>query len=1179
VPESKESRPTPELEALERIDAICLQFERAWQKDEAPSLEEHLGQGLPDDHDALLFELLMIEITYLQRRGEDWEWVEYHRRFPADRECLDAAAEQLARYGSATTDGHGKSQHGPQLPQRIRYVGNYEILEEIARGGMGVVFKARQTRLNRIVALKMLLGSSLATPTAIRRFQHEARIAARLNHPRIVPIHEIGEFEGHPWYTMDYIPGNSLDGEVRLGPLDASRATRFVRQIAETVQFAHDQGVLHRDLKPANILLDSDGDPLVADFGLAKLIQKQDVEGLETLTATGQVIGTPSYMSPEQASGKLGEVSERTDVWALGGILYACLTGRPPFAAATTVDTLLQVMRHEPVEPRELNPSIPRDLENICLKCLSKEPRHRYSSAVNLAEDLERFETGRPVQARPLRTPAKVWRWRKRNPVTASLSLLSVMLLVVGTAVSAMFAIQAQNRADEAETAGKRLRIALKQEEVAKVNAQDSNRKSQIALGNEQRALSKAEDAIREMQWNVYKARLYPMKAAWEKKDIGGLEQLLAESVPAADEPDFRGWEWGFFRNVVQQHSQPFAERLGTDRWIYLKANHDSSLLALRRKEGDVDIVSGVNGTVVFTIPSTKQLHVAWHPNRDLLAVATGSNQLEVWDMSQRTIKWKYQIANDKTVMAKRGIEWDPKGLQLALGGNGRVDLFSIEGEHQRTLLSAPSWTRHLAWHKDGKLLGCGGASWFGLIDLESDKLLWKDNDANVNVSDAAWNPDGTELATAWDWPRYHVKLYDLEGNQRIVQRSDSQINSICWNPDGQTLVSGTVSQQLEEWEVQSRRRTGRWLVHDSPICCVEKDLKNNRMLTLDSRGRLRKVKWPITTDSRMDLWTDTKNPALRNLEDKDNKIRRLAWKPGQSKLMAVSSKRQVWIIDLVRNLVVRQIRPGDGLVDMAWHPREPKLLTSDSAGRVMIWNTTDGKLIHRLQSRSTGVNRCAGWSPDGAYIFAGSGQRWKPGDQGKIDIWNASSYKLVAHHGDRTPRLLASWAPLENRLAMIAGRSGSRLEIIDPDSGDVLATSPYFHEGWQDMMTFNPHGDVVAIGFETGKIALVDADDGSVLHWQQFPGQQFTSLQWSPNGSRMAAITSSKNLLLLHGSTGELLIQFDTLGKLGGCGWDSAGDDFAVVSSDGFLQIWNASGLQREPARLTVTPSTPAEK
>ena len=618
--------------ALERIDAICLQFERAWQKDEISSLEEHLAQGLPEDHDSLLFELLMIELSYRQRRGENWEWGEYHRRFQADRDCLDAVVEQFARYGSTITDGHGQGlfREAPQLPQRIRYVGNYEILEEIARGGMGVVFKARQTRLNRLVALKMLLGSLLATPAAIRRFQHEARIAARLDHPRIVPIHEIGEFEGHPWYTMDYVPGLSLDGEVRPGPLDASRAARLVRQIAETIQFAHDQGVLHRDLKPANILLDSDGDPLVADFGLAKLNRNQDLEGMETLTATGQVVGTPSYMSPEQATGRLGNVNVQTDVWALGGVLYACLTGRPPFAAATAVDTLLQVMRHEPVEPRELNPSVPRNLENICLKCLNKEPRHRYLTAAAVAEDLERFESGRPVQARPLRTPTKVWRWTKRNPVTASLSLLSVMLLVVGTAVSAMFAIQAQNRADEAETAGNRLRIALQQEEVAKVNAQDANRKSQKALGNEQRALSKAEDAIREMHWNVYKARLYPMKAAWEKKDFGGLEQLLSESVPAANEPDFRGWEWYFFRNVVQQHSQLLAESLGSDRWIYMTANHDSSLLALRRKEGNVDILDSVNGKVVFTIEATKQLHVVWHPKRDLLAVPSGSNQLEV---------------------------------------------------------------------------------------------------------------------------------------------------------------------------------------------------------------------------------------------------------------------------------------------------------------------------------------------------------------------------------------------------------------------------------------------------------------------------------------------------------------------------------------------------------------------
>jgi serine/threonine protein kinase/outer membrane protein assembly factor BamB len=350
-------------------------------------------------------------------------------RFGRLAECLGPPAATAQALAQVPSLAPGEVTEASAMLGTVRHIGDYELLEEIARGGMGIVYKARQVSLNRIVALKMILSGQFAGAEGVKRLRLEAQTAATLQHPNIVAIHEVGEHDGQHYFSMDFVEGTSLADEVRDHPLPPEQAARWVRSVALAIQYAHERGVLHRDLKPSNVLIDPFGQPRVTDFGLAKRIDKD-----AGLTATGAVVGTPSYMPPEQASPQRGALGPASDVYSMGAVLYELVTGRPPFRAATLADTLLQVLDAEPAPPRLLNPAVNRDLETIILKCLAKEPARRYASAQELAEDLAAFLDGRPIKARRPGPPERAVRWLRKQR-------RSVLLTVAAAAVSAALVV------------------------------------------------------------------------------------------------------------------------------------------------------------------------------------------------------------------------------------------------------------------------------------------------------------------------------------------------------------------------------------------------------------------------------------------------------------------------------------------------------------------------------------------------------------------------------------------------------------------------------------------------------------------------------------------------------------------------------------------------------------------
>jgi serine/threonine-protein kinase len=436
------------LEAARQIDAVCDRFEAAWRAGQRPRAEEFVTDLAAGRAAELLAELIGLELYYRRKAGEAPAEADYRARFPAHTGAVAAAFCKQQR---------------PRVPGAPPEIPGYELLEVLGQGGMGVVYKARQKSLNRVVALKLLPAAACAGMELAARFRNEAEAAARLRHPNIVQVYDAGEHGGVPFYAMEYVAGPTLAQALRAGPLPPRQAAECLEQVARAIHYAHKQAVVHRDLKPANVLLASGGrkppgddepgslrpplacyTPKITDFGLAKAL-----DAAAELTLAGQIVGTPTYMAPEQVRGAK-EVGPATDVYSLGAVLYAALTGRPPFRAETVYATLALVAEAEPPPPRWLREGVPRDLETVCLKCMQKEPGRRYPTAEEVADDLRRWMEGDPPRARRAWVGERVARKAGRNRLaTVLLVLWLVTLAGLGVALTLLWSAHGRGPPDD----------------------------------------------------------------------------------------------------------------------------------------------------------------------------------------------------------------------------------------------------------------------------------------------------------------------------------------------------------------------------------------------------------------------------------------------------------------------------------------------------------------------------------------------------------------------------------------------------------------------------------------------------------------------------------------------------------------------------------------------------------
>jgi WD40 repeat protein len=956
-------------------------------------------------------------------------------------------------------------------------VGNYELLEEIGRGGMGVVFRARQVGLDRIVALKMILAGEYASLAELGRFRREAEAAARLQHRHIVQIHEVGQEAGRPFFSLEFVDGGSLDKRLARKPLPFREAASLIETLARAVHFAHQHGIIHRDLKPANVLLTTEGEPRITDFGLAKRLE--DGTGP---TQTGVVLGTPSYMAPEQAACESKEIGPATDVYALGAILYEALTGRPPFQAATLIDTLDQVRSQEVVPPRSLQAKLPRDLETICLKCLEKDHNRRYETANGLAMDLRRFLTGEPVQACP---PSTWYRLRKsvhrnKGPVLAAALVFTVLTVgIVGTSIGLIRALNAER------LAGDRL-----------AEVQEANIATSKAFEETKVAKNETDKVLKKVERSLYFQSIARAHLEWWDNDVGRADQILDE-CPA----EYRQWEWRHLKRLCR--GELFAFRADAF-FVRVAFSPDGSRIAASSADKSVKILDLATGRELFKLRGHTEVvrNLAFSPDGGRLASASGR-----WDSREPGQLKIWNLANGNLLLDLTGhtaevnsVAFGPDGRILVSGSlDGTIKLWDgPTGREIRTIRSGHrGGVKSVAISPDGKHIASGG--WGGLPD---NLKIWTPADGRArltlplhqgDVVSVAFSPDSRRLvSTSWDgtaaiWDAETGRmLHRLLGHTDVVQKG-------VFSPDGQTVATASTDATVKLWDTSQGREIQTLRGHTGAVYGV----------SFSPGGRaLATASW----DQTVKVWDLTNVPPSRTLLSQSGSVRSnhaaLAFSP-DGKLLAAGGRQpnlsptghiRTWYTDTGQPASFQVFQPG-GFESLALSV-DGRWVAADCGSAVKVWDAQTGRENWTLKGHASQVTAVA-ISSDGRRLASGSQDQ-------TLKVWDLTSGKLLLTLTGHT-KGVTSVVFHPNGKYLASGSQDGSVRMWDTSDGRAAWTSEG-HTGAVNAVAFSPNGRHLASG----------GDDKTVRIWETQRGQTVLTvtghlgpvmgLDYSADGQRLAS-------------------------------------------------------------------------
>lgn len=964
----KDDLPPSSADPAEAVSAsmemACNRFEAAWKAGEEPRIEDYLPGKAGPERVKLLRALLMVELVY--RRDPDLE--EYRCRFPdlaadvgemfyqvqAWTRAPDPAlgnqnslpAGQLTTTDSADRPAaaDGNFSLGPSLPT----IPGYEILDELGRGGMGVVFRARQLALKRLVALKMILAGSQAGPALVARFRREQEAVARLQHPHIVQIYEIGEHAGQPFCALEYVDGGSLDRKLAGRPLPFQEGARLAEILARAVQHAHEQGIIHRDLKPGNVLLTASGQPKIADFGLAKQLDNDSGQ-----TQTGQVMGTPCYMAPEQAGGQVRATGVTTDVWALGALLYEMLTGQPPFKGPNTLATLEQVLTCDPTPLRKLRAEVPRDLETICLKCLQKDPDRRYPSSLALAQDLESFRAGEPIRARPESVFRKLGRRLRRHRVGVAAAMgvalaLAVAVVAGGDIRKTRRVVALQNGLEaglDLEPAQwTRAHLEALEAAVADLEPLDPIK----ATGYRQRVSDRFRETLVQA---ISEPRLEPDAIARLEQNL----QALTERAP--DEA-----------LVIRRR---FQQRLSDWETLFELA---APFADVNRVFPRGEALADETGLTRRPPPPSKSPGPPPAPDPVVLTAeaCVGNGQMEVrFDASWQEVGQVGLLLNCNRGHSQevRALAWAPDGRLLATAGtDSTVRLWDVSSSQEIRALAAGSDVKSVAIDRLGSYLVAATEKGLIRFDLQTGQHETIPAPAG-NWQSVVFSPDGRWLAAGRSDGR--VLMFDPADWQvrATLAGSGYTINQLAFTSNGRTLAAASQDLAVRFWDAPDFREKTWTARHAGPVPCLAFG-PDGTLATLSSN---QVTLWDVDAGKMLRQITSTLSPTQKNC---------LAFAPGGSHLALGqylwdlrAQKGEDWLMNLVRDGRVVAYSPDGGRLAIALSGGPVQLV--DPARKALRGRLTARRYAFVLTATSEADRRVLG--SDGGKLLLGAGRQGAP--------------------------------------------------------------------------------------------------------------------------------------------------------------------------------------------------------
>lgn len=1181
------------------IDQLCDEFEKALKAGDRPDIGHALSQ-VPDAFQAYLFrELMMLDLEYRLRDGEEIAEEHYTSQFPKYGSIIADTFLEITRFefeASSLYETRTRKNADAQVRikrdshEAIHYFGDYELVEKIAQGGMGIVYKARQISLNRIVAVKMILSGQLASKDDVQRFQIEAEAAARLDHPNIVPIYEVGKHEDQHYFSMGYVEGDSLAAMIRSKSIERLTAIKLFKTVTEAISYAHAKGVIHRDLKPSNILLDAEGQPRVTDFGLAK-----QVESDSDLTATGQILGTPSYMSPEQADGSATAIGPLADVYSLGAVLYELLSGRPPFQASTAVGTLKQVMEREPDSLRDLDPNIPRDLETICLKCLQKSPQSRYDSAEQLTDELGRFLSGEPIRARPVTTTERTWRWCKRNRLAAGLIAAVFLVLVTGVAVSTFLAVLANHnakvaniekgRADKAAVEANRNAAVANTEKdradkaaaEAELNAEEAERNAEEAKRNAEEARRNAADAernaeeasisaakekearqliqyqLRQIKDAQHGRQIADAQRAWQKYDMIEADRILEQVLP-----EFRDrWGTRHLQTIIRRKALTLRGHEGVV--FAAQLSNDGKLIASGSADKTIKIWDAITGEEKRTLHGHASYIRCVNFNKDNKQVVSGSgNSIKVWDVltgqELRTLG-----GHTDNVSA---VSFSNNGKQiLSSSSDGTIRIWDAESGRE---------IRTITGHK-----GAVTGSTFGMDDK---RIVSVGQDGTIRVWDAE---TGSELLKIRALPRSkHIHVSIASDGKRIVCGSrdntikvwnaetgqeqltlhghKGRVTGVALSSDGKRIASTSYDMTVKLWDATTGREILTIRGHKSGARGVSLSHDGQRIISAGSYGTV-KI-WDTNVDHEKLTLRGHKSPVVSVSVSGDGK--RIV-SAGHHRISNASSIK-VWDAETGREMYTLKNKAGgfkcvslsnDGkyFVSGGWD-KSAKQLDATVKGwptTVKVWDTSTGQQLFSLPGHIH-VVESVNFSPDGKKIVSSGQDR-------TIRLWNLETRQQeLTLAGPKANIYHASFSGDGKRIVSLSydrtirvwdAKTGQQLNKISGRKGHLLSAK------------LSSDGKRLAGGTEDGSITLWDTETGEEIFTFRAHQASVTSVHFSRDGERIisgskdgtvkiSAVETGQELITLSESTGKHVLSASR-----------SGDGKRIVSGrdDGAINVWDA--------------------